>query len=188
MEEIIATLPVESVPAETGSQVSVPSVQTPEQRQETGQRQVETIEQPTPSPVPMRKASDFYAERQRYRKRVESLEATLASMQKTFESIQNKTVETVPEKSIPQYDADEYFRDPVAFQLKLQKQIEEKLQKKYEEQKKEILEKDFPEYIQRQEIEKEHLRKGQEALELIFPKGDSNKSLTERILENTQKY
>ena len=121
--------------------------------------------------------SDFYRERQR----VKRLESEISSMKEMLKSFQNQpasAVETKPKES--SVNEKLYWENPIQYQ----KEFEAKIRKEIGETlRKEILEKDLPQFINETEQKKTLEREGREALELLLPtdKNSPNASLEERL-------
>lgn len=162
MEDTTKTAPpVEGVPGTTPeSQVTVPEGQPTEQQQETGQDQVEVSDQQTSSQEETRKPSDYYRERTRYRRKIDSLEATVKQMQEA----QQKTVSPPKEEAPVSYD-----ENPDLYLQKMEERVESRVRQQ-------ILEVEMP----KKEKEMEYNRNEQEGLEILFPKTEKYNHATWR--------
>jgi hypothetical protein len=169
--QVVTTPPVEGSPEGTGSQAAVPTSQEAGQSQETGQAQVESREQSTSSqPSERPQASGFYQARK--------LEKQIRQLTEEISRLKQQPKQTTSEVKPPSAEDQmaEYFKNPVEFTKKQMQEMREVIRK-------ELLEKELPEFIGRSESERENKRKEQEALELLFPKDSSkpNETLEERV-------
>jgi len=167
--------PVEGVTGTTpASQTTVPEAQAPAQPLETGQPKVDGVEQPASSPQEEpRQPSDFYKSRERSRRRIESLEDTIDSMQKQMATL------TQPPPPVPQpFDNTRFMENPEETLMQREVRLKEEIRK-------EIIEQELP----RIQNEQNQERRKQEALELIFPKEsfDSRVTLKDRANKNPEK-
>ncbi len=173
-DEQITSPPAEGVSEDkkpTESQPTVPSSQEPAQPEKAGQTQVEgTVEQPLQAEEETRQPSDYYKSRDKYRRRVDSLEQTVSDLQN---QITTKDQPTVPSTDPGRLDAQKLYDNPEAVFLEREKQMEERMTRKFEQQQA-----DFT-----------HKQKQQEALEFIFPRTspESRESLQQRVSKNPVK-
>jgi len=173
-EETKPTTPSDAgVPTEkpVESQPTVPSSQEPAQPEKSDQAQVESpAEQPLQAEEETRQPSDYYKSRDKYRRRVDTLEQTVSDLQN---QIAAKDVPPVPSTEPSGLDAQKLYDNPGVVFAEQERRIEEKLTRKFEQR-----EADFT-----------HKQKQQEALEFIFPKtsSDSMESLQQRVSKKSCK-
>lgn len=174
--ETLTTPPVEGVPEGTGSQGSEAAEQSAQQNQETGTAQVESPEQQASSKDEARKPSDYYRERDKYRRRVETLESTVNELRQML-SKPKTAAPSAPQ--VPEWlNLEQFWKDPTSILLRLKQEAKEEAIKEYESK--------FPEKIKEFEATKEHERNEQEALELLFPKTSPNskETLSQRVAKD----
>ncbi len=129
----VTTPPVEGVPAEkpAESQPTVPSSQEPAQPENTGQAQVESpVEQPLQAEEETRQPSDYYKSRDKYRRRVDSLEQAVSDVQN---QITTKDVPSVPSTDPGRLDAQKLYDNPEAVFTERERQMEERMTRKFEQ-------------------------------------------------------
>ena len=187
--EVVSAPPAEGGEPQNGSsQVAEPGAQVPAQSQEAGSIRVENGQQLTSSPTNERPrgASEWF----KNRKELSSLKQQLASMQEKQNFLQqglNKPASSEPPKVLTDQELETlYWSDPGKHWVELKKGLQEfkDLKNSIDERFKEFEEKKLPDTISGYERQKEFRKQEQEALELIFPKGNSSKSLEIRIQEN----
>ena len=177
--ETIPAPPVEGeVPQGGATQAAEPGAQVPVQSQEPAPVKVETGEPKPSSSLETRKPSEFYKDRDRYKRRVDSLEQMIKDLQNQISSNSTKTVSKAEPRKI-EFDADKFFANP----SEVIGQILESEKKAWrEEVRKELLEKEIPGLLSKSNQESEMARRQQDAMELIFPKSgpEDKSSLTAR--------
>ena len=180
-ENEVSTLPVEgdfgTTPETQGTE---PSAQAPAEPQETGPAQVESEDtkqsnQPSGRRIP---PSGYIKIRQ-----LERTVKDLTERLQKWDSAKTSSPEVPPTPKPNPADLErKFWGNPIAYQEERERQLREEL-------KKELLEKEFPEYLSRKEQEKEYQRNSERALELIFPKSNpaSEEGLKERITKEASR-
>ena len=181
----VATLPA------AGETEAKPVTQTTEQTSQgavqpenVGTTSVGSSEQAASSkPSDRPKPSDFYFTRKREQNRISNLESQIRQLNETiqkFGSTQAKPSEPVA----PSEDQmlDQYLKDPIGFQRKM-------MQDELARVRAEIREKDFPGLLENYRSVSEKERNELEALEMLFPKDNSNPNdpLEARMLKNAER-
>lgn len=181
-ETIVATPPVEGVPAEPGSQATPPLPQGNEEPQKAGESKVDTPQSQVPtSPKPERpKPSEFYG----FRKETERMREALRAQQYQIEEMKQlleKKAASGSEPQIPDYLKSEKFWENTPENLL-------RLQQDARREAIEEMKKNFPQmYKEIREIEKFESRV-QEGLELILPKDkEGTKTLEQRYADNKER-
>ena len=175
----IATPPLAGVTEEkkSVSQETVPSEQSFEQSQKSGERQVERIEQPTSSQEGTRpKPSDFVTRRIRERQEMQNLKRTIGELTRTVEGLQKtQSVPSQPEKPKRDYNK-EIWEAPINV---IDSMINEALQER------------IPKMFDERLTQKQMQASRQEALDLIFTneiiKQDGDEGYS-RIIDILQKH
>lgn len=156
-ETVVAAPPVGGVSQGSDSQGSVPTSQDAGQNQPTGDSQVESGQPTATRQDPGRpKPSEFYKIRQLERE-IRELKGLVT------QNAQARTETPVSTPSVPQIDPNEFYKDPIAWQLKREAQIRQEIER-------DLFDKKIPEFFTRKEQESDYKRRSQEALELLFPK------------------
>lgn len=179
MDEVIDTLApvVDGVAAEPASQVPQPEAQAPAEEQPTQPDKVESAAPTNTSPPETRKPSDYYKDRDRYKKRLDSLESTIQTLIEQNASIKKPSVpEERPKLKI---DNDKFFTNPGEV---IQEILDSEKKVWREEVRKELLETELPRLLSETNVKTELARRQQDSLELIFPKNgaDDRRSIKER--------
>lgn len=180
-QEVPTTVPVDGSPEGTGSQATEPSAQAPEQPQPTGSTPVEGAEQSHSSqPSERPRASEFYKIRS-LEKQIREMKDAMGRLGSTPQPTQ-KTSDTGAPPLNKEQMLKEYFEDPTGWTEKM-------LSRQLAELKKELLDKELPEVVNRQRQSEELKRTEQESLELLFPKDHSSpdEKLEDRVRRNPAK-
>jgi hypothetical protein len=162
-----ATLPEQGSEIETPAQATQPGVETPVEPQQTGNDQVETVEQQPQAKEPQRgKASDFYRERKRVRELEDAVRELTEWKRQAAESLTQKF--NKPESPAkPKYSPDDFYSKG----HEIVSELESKYEQKIRELEEKIMTREQTEQTAKMESSK------QEALELLFPKaGEADES------------
>lgn len=189
----VTSQPVEGNAEGTAPQVTDPTPQGTEQPQETGVTSVESNAQPTSSAATERpKVSEFYRERNRLRRleaQIREFQSSNAELKKQLEKMTiNPSVEKAEQSLTPEQLDQEYWKNPLQFQLNREKKLRDELEKKIDALTGNI-QNEIPKYLEQTASKREFERQNQEALDILFPKSNSNKNLSdeERIASDPEK-
>lgn len=183
-EETLTAPVVEGSGTETPAQVADPGAQASGQEQDTTSQDGRTENKPTSNGEARKpKASEFYGERAQYRKRLEFQDRQISEMREMLNSLA-KPAPPVP-KALD-FDNQAFFTDPRPI---LQKLLDEQKQQLTNEFKKELLEKELPQYLTQRDQTNEFVRKTQEGFDLLFPKTgtDDKRTPEERAIADPDK-
>ena len=181
-----ATLSVESEGvSSTPTQATVQTPQGAEQPQVTEHTQVGGNENQTPSSKTSDrpKPSEYYFARKREQGRISNLEKQIANLTEIIQK--SGSQQTKPSEAVtPSNDEllKQYLNDPIGFQQKM-------MQTELQRLRAEIREKDFPEVLKSRETSSLKERNEQEALEILFPKDNSNPNIPveDRMMKDPEK-
>lgn len=181
-----ATLSVESEGvSSTPTQATVQTPQGAEQPQVTEHTQVGGNENQTPSSKTSDrpKPSEYYFARKREQGRISNLEKQIANLTEIIQK--SGSQQTKPSEAVtPSNDEllKQYLNDPIGFQQKM-------MQTELQRLRAEIREKDFPGLLENYRSVSEKERNELEALEMLFPKDNSNPNdpLEARMLKNAER-
>lgn len=179
-EETLTAPPVEGNGLESPPQETPPEAQAPEEPQETDVPKVDGTVQPASSNGETRKPSEFYKERQLYKRKIENLESQISEVLKRLDSKQQPNTVTPPTQRKHSFDEARLFAKP---QEVINEILAEERKLMAEEIKKEILENYIPKVYSETEKKRTFEKEQQEALELIFPKSgaDDKRSVKQRM-------
>lgn len=176
---------------DAGSTEGTVSPETSSVSQETSQPQnsgTTTVDsssqQASSASVERPKVSDFYNQRNRL-KRIESqlkdFQSTAQQISELKDAIQKLSSSSAPKSNNTIDESklqDLYWADPVKFQIEREKMLRSEMEKKVQEHLG-MIENEIPKYLEKTEKQKEFTRQNQEALDILFPKNDSNKHLSD---------
>ena len=171
----VETPPQATEPSTTPTGVAV-------EPQQPGAGKVEPVNQTPTTPTPTRqKVSEFYQQRDKQRR----LEAEVKILKDALTKLSEQpkpTVEAKPEKTREEI-LNDFYKDPLGYH---EKAVSE-LKKEIAQLKQDILDKELPAFMDKRKSADESKQKEEAALEILFPKGNSNLGIDERIEANQER-
>lgn len=183
-EEILTAPVVEGSGTETPAQVADPQAQAPDQGQDTTLESGRTQDKPTSNGETRKpKASEFYGERAQYRKRFEEQGKLISELQAKIDSLAKPAS---PSPKTLDFDPQAFFTDPRPVLQKIRDEMRQEIASEF---KKDLLEKELPQFLSERDKTNEFVRKTQEGFDLLFPKTgtDDKRTPEERAVADPER-